>query len=272
MAPAILVTSATARVPSRLAPEPVAEPDLALPQPPDGQPADVGVGVQVGDQGTGAGAQARRPAAGWWPRSSPAAGPGRRPGRPAGARPARLRALAYRIGKPIWCSSASRSRTAPRSRGRPRPAGRRPGRPVHAPTTGSRRARALPSTYRVSGSGPSLASTSSRTRGPSQGALDLAAEVGVPGCRARDPQPAELHRRLLGQEVMLLSRSSSIESSTGRRPPGCPEHPRLAQHGVHRRCLPMVDMGHDGNVSGHDGAQGTTKFLSATEVGTRFPS
>ena len=110
-------------------PDPVAEPDLALPQPPHGQAADVRVGVQVGDQELERvpGLVGRRRGGGddRLQQRGQVAGQVVR----AGARPARRGR--WRTG---WGSrSGARRRpgpgTAPRPRGRPRPGGRRPGRP-----------------------------------------------------------------------------------------------------------------------------------------------
>ena len=132
--------------------------------PADGQPAQVGGGVEVGHDGlqrVPRGRSGGRGCGRGWPGT---AARGRCPPRPARwpAQPAR--ALAKRMGKSIWCSSASRSRKSS-STSWTTSSMRASGRStlLTTSTTGSRASRALRSTKRVWGRGPSEASTSRRT-------------------------------------------------------------------------------------------------------------
>ena len=99
---------------------------------------------------------------------------------------------------------------------------------------------------------PSLASTSSRT--PStivRPALDLAAEVGVPGrVDDVDLRPAVADGRVLGQDrdPLLALQVAGVEDALGDVLVRA-ERAGLPEHRVHERGLAVVDVGDDGDVA-----------------------
>src|SRR3984885_1616493 len=127
------------------------------------------------------------------------------------------RALAKRMGKSIWCSSASRSRnnsstwcttSSMRASGRSTL--------LMTSTTGSRASSVLPSTKRVCGSGPSEASTSNRTPStmfnPRSTSPPKSAWPGV--SMTFILTPPQRTAVFLARMVMPFSRSRSPESMT----------------------------------------------------------
>ena len=83
-----------------------------------------------------------------------------------------------------------------------------------------------------------------------QPALDLTAEVGVPG-RVDDVElhPAPAHGRVLGQDgdALLPLQVAGVHHPVGQLLVG-PEGPGLAEQRVDQRRLAVVDVGHDGHV------------------------
>ena len=120
-------------------------------------------------------------------------------------------------------------------------------------TIGGRpRSKALRSTKRVCGNGPSAASTSSTT--PSaidKHALDFPAEVGVAG-RVHDVDQglAVVHRGVLRQDgdAALALELVAVHGALGDPLVG-PQHAALAEHRIDQRGLAVVDVRDDGDVA-----------------------
>ena len=162
-------------------------------------------------------------------------------------------ALAYRMGKSIWCSSASRSRNSSSTWW----------------TTSSMRASARSTllTTRTTGR-RGFERLAQDEAGLGEGALrgvdeeehavdhgqapfHLTAEVGVPGgVDDVDLDAAPAHGRVLGQDgdALLALEVARVHDTVGELLVGA-EGAGLAQHGVDQRRLAVVDVGHDGDVA-----------------------
>ena len=103
-----------------------------------------------------------------------------------------------------------------------------------------------------------------------QRALDLAAEVGVPG-RVDDVEPdaGVVDRRLLGQDrdPLLALEVARIEDPVDERLVR-PERAGLAEHRVDERGLAVVDVGDDGDVAqvGADGGDRWRRWARADDL------
>ena len=157
------------------------------------------------------------------------------------------------MGKSIWCSSASRSRKSS-STSWTTSSMRASGRStlLTTSTTGSRASRALRSTNRVWGSGPSEASTRSRTPStmvrPRSTSPPKSAWPGVSMMLILTPLWSD--GGVLGQDgdALLPLQVAGVHDPLVDRLVG-PEGPGLPEHGVDQGGLAVVDVGHDGHVA-----------------------
>ena len=163
------------------------------------------------------------------------------------------RALAKRMGKSIWCSSASRSRNSSST----------------SWTTSSMRASARSTLLTTSTTGkPGLERLAQHEAGLGEGPLrgvdqqedpvdhgqaplDLPAEVGVPGgVDDVDLDPVVDDGGVLGQDgdALFTLEITRVHDPLVDRLVG-PEGARLPEHGVDQGGLAVVDVGHDGHVA-----------------------